>query len=421
MSTKPLWSPCATVTVSGSTVMLKSGPVERSPGSVSRIVAVCESVPDVPTKLTCTGVGVAGAVLAAARVTTTGLFGLREICAGEAVTPLGRLFTAIEIVPPKLPRPMLLSVTLPLAPGISISVAGDAASMKSPLVGGVMDVTVSATVACSLCVPEVPTNVTCAGVAVAGASLAAVRVTTTGLFGLNEIVEGDAVTPVGRSFTAIAIVPLKLPLAVLLSVTCPLAPGVSVSVVGAAVTVNSPLPGGFVAVTVSATEVFALRVPDEPYTFTVLVPTAASAAAVSVNVVLDPIATDRIRWRYRHARRQATHRNLNGSRELIRAGRRHRQGDALPLRNRQRRFCSQREGAAIGRAATAHRRAATGNQRNQTKAQQAKKGNSHVTHTAPGAGTLFERGGPSDHFAAMSPRRLTQRGPSSKKGHRSNR
>ena len=138
--------------------------------------------------------------------------------------------------------------------------------------------------------PDVPTKLTCTGAAVVGASLAAVSVTTTGLFALNEIVAGDAVTPLGRLFTAIAIVPAKLPVTALLSVTCPLAPGVSVSVAGDAVSVKSPVP--VVAdVTVRAIEALVLRVPDAPYTFTVLVPSAASAAAVSVNVVLDPIAT----------------------------------------------------------------------------------------------------------------------------------
>ena len=60
---------------------------------------------------------------------------------------------------------------------------------------------------------------------IAGASLATVSVTTTGLFAVTEMVDGDTVTPVGRPATATAIVPLKPSIAVLLSVTCPLAPG----------------------------------------------------------------------------------------------------------------------------------------------------------------------------------------------------
>jgi hypothetical protein len=139
----------------------------------------------------------------------------------------------------------------------------------------------------------VPAKLTRTAVAVAGASLAAVSVITIGLFGVTVILEGDTVTPVGSPLTATAIVPLKSPSPVLFSVTCALAPGVSVSVLGAAVNVKSVPAGGFtvVAVTVTETEVSLLSVPDAPYTFTVLVPTAASVVAFNVNVVLEPIAT----------------------------------------------------------------------------------------------------------------------------------
>jgi hypothetical protein len=140
----------------------------------------------------------------------------------------------------------------------------------------------------------VPAKLALTGVVVAGASFAAVNVIVVGLFGVTVMVDGDTVTPVGRPLTATMIVPLKSPSAVLLSFTCALAPGVNVNVLGAAVSVKSTPGGGFttvVAVTVSATEVFALTLPDAPYTFTVLVPTAAPAAAVSLNVALVPIVT----------------------------------------------------------------------------------------------------------------------------------
>jgi hypothetical protein len=73
--------------------------------------------------------------------------------------------------------------------------------------------------------------------------LAAVNVTTTGLPGVNEIVDGDTVTPVGNPLTATAIVPVKPCTAVLLSVTCPLPPWVSASELGAAVSVKSGVEG----------------------------------------------------------------------------------------------------------------------------------------------------------------------------------
>jgi hypothetical protein len=143
-------------------------------------------------------------------------------------------------------------------------------------------------IAVCVSVPEVPTKLTCTAAGVAAASLAAVSVTITGVPGVTEIVAGDAVTPVGKPFTATAIVPLKPFNAVLLSVTSPLPPWVSASVLGAAVSVKSGVTGTVSGVTVSATGALVLRVPDAPYTFTVVVPNAASAAAVSVNVVLDP-------------------------------------------------------------------------------------------------------------------------------------
>jgi hypothetical protein len=83
-------------------------------------------------------------------------------------------------------------------------------------------------------------------------------------------------------------------MAALFSVTCATPPGAIVTVAGDAVSVKSVLTGGptgTTAVTVNATETFELSVPDAPYTFAVVVPTAASDAAVSVNVVLDPVAT----------------------------------------------------------------------------------------------------------------------------------
>jgi hypothetical protein len=152
-------------------------------------------------------------------------------------------------------------------------------------------VIVSCTVAACVNVPDVPTRLTCTGVVVVGASLAAVSVIATELFAVTEIVDGDTVTPVGRPCNVTEIAPLKPSIAVLLSVTCPLAPCASDSVTGVAFSVKSPSEGGPDAATVNATEMLVLRVPEAPYTLTFVVPTAASAAAVSVNVVLEPTVT----------------------------------------------------------------------------------------------------------------------------------
>jgi hypothetical protein len=93
------------------TVTAKSGPVGTEASTVNRIVAVCDSVPEVPTKLTVTALGVAGASLAAVSVTTSGLPGVIERVVGEAVTPVGRPFTATPIVPLKPLIAVLLNVT----------------------------------------------------------------------------------------------------------------------------------------------------------------------------------------------------------------------------------------------------------------------------------------------------------------------
>src|SRR5882757_10596767 len=111
--------------------MLKSGPVGPTTVIVSCTVAVCVNVPDVPTKRTCTGVGVAGASLAAVSVTTSGLFAVTDIVDGDTVTPVGRPCTATAIAPLKPLIAVLLSVICPLAPGASDSVAGVAFSVKS--------------------------------------------------------------------------------------------------------------------------------------------------------------------------------------------------------------------------------------------------------------------------------------------------
>ena len=99
------------------------------------------------------------------------------------------------------------------------------------------------------------------------------------------------VTPVGRPWTATAIVPLKPSFAVALNVTCPLAPCARLNVAGCAVSVKLPPVGVVAAVTTNETDVRAFSAPDMPCTTSVLVPIAASAAAVTVNVVAAPAAT----------------------------------------------------------------------------------------------------------------------------------
>ena len=228
--------------------------------------------------------------------------------------------------------------------------------------------------------------------------------TTNGVPGVTEIVVGDTVTPVGKPFTATAIVPLKPAIAVLLSVTCPLAPGISPSVPGVAVSAKSAFDGPVPAVTVNATETLVLRVPDAPYTFTVVVPSAASAAAVTVNVVLEPTFTVVVAGETVTPVGSPLTETCTDPVKLFALLGVTVMLLALSLSDRHCGVGTERKGAAVGRPPPPlDGGAAAGNQRNQTQTQKAEKGKSRVTHAAPDAGTLLflhtAYGGP---FAASS-------------------
>ena len=99
------------------------------------MLAVCDSVPEVPAKLTRTGDGVAGASAAAVNVIVVGFAGVTEIVEGDTVTPVGRPLTATATVPLKPLIPALFNVTCAVPPGAIVTVAGDAVRVKSAAVG----------------------------------------------------------------------------------------------------------------------------------------------------------------------------------------------------------------------------------------------------------------------------------------------
>jgi hypothetical protein len=101
----------------------------------------------VPTKLTWTGVVVAGASFAAASVTTREFPDVSDNGVGDTVTPVGRPCTMTVIAPLKPSIAVLLNVTCPAAPGVSDSVGGATVSVKSGLTGGVVPTTVNWSVA----------------------------------------------------------------------------------------------------------------------------------------------------------------------------------------------------------------------------------------------------------------------------------
>jgi hypothetical protein len=134
------------------------------------------------------------------------------------------------------------------------------------------------TVVLALRSPEVPVMVTVAGPGVAVRFAVRVKVlVVVVLAGLN-----DAVTPLGRPLAA-RLTLLANPLAVItvMVLVAPLAPGVTVNVVGAAVRVK--LGGG---VTVTFTVVVAVSAPEVPVMVMAVVPAAAEPLAVRVKVLV---------------------------------------------------------------------------------------------------------------------------------------
>jgi hypothetical protein len=184
---------------------------------------------------------------------------------------LGRPDADNVTVPVKPDISVMAMLLAPLDPGVTLKLAGVAASVKP---GG--GLTVSAIVASLLNVPEVPVTVTVD--VPAAAVLAAVRVTVLipDLTALRV-----AVTPLGSPDAASATVPLKPKMSVMAMVLAPLAPGVTLKVVGVAARVK--LGCGTI---VSAIVTSAVRLPDVPVIVTVAGPMDALATALNVAVLL---------------------------------------------------------------------------------------------------------------------------------------
>jgi hypothetical protein len=178
---------------------------------VSAIATLLVRVPDVPAIVT---VAVAAAAaLAAVKVTT--LVWLVVMAPKVAVTPDGRPEAASATVPLKPFSAVIAIVLAPLAPGLRLTLAGVAETVK---LGGA--VTVIVIVALLVAVPAAPVTVR---VAVPGAALAAtlnvsvlVRVVAAGL--------NVAVTPAGRPVTEKMTVPVKVVCGVTVIVLVPLPP-----------------------------------------------------------------------------------------------------------------------------------------------------------------------------------------------------
>jgi len=133
--------------------------------------------------------------------------------------------------------------------------------------------------------PEVPVIVTVAAPTVALAEAVSVSVEVALAFagGVTGLVENAAVTPVGRPVAVSVVAELKPPVLVIVIVLVPLAPWVTVTDAGEAPMVKF---GVAVALTVSATVVVAVRLPEVPVIVTVDVPVVAVELAVSVSTLV---------------------------------------------------------------------------------------------------------------------------------------
>ena len=140
-------------------------------------------------------------------------------------------------------------------------------------------VTVNATVVLAVRLPEVPLIVIVD--VPAAAELLAVSVST--LDAVAGFVPKDAVTPLGRPDAARVTLALNPPAPVTVMVSETLLPRTTLKVDGEGESVK------FGLVTVSATVVLAVRLPEVPLIVTVAVPTVAELLAVSVST-LDPVA-----------------------------------------------------------------------------------------------------------------------------------
>lgn len=188
---------------------------------------------------------------------------------------MGRPVAARLTLPLKPFVPVTVTVSVMVLPWITVTAAGAALKVKD---GGRL--TVTATVVVEVTVPEVPVTVT-VDVPV-GAALVAVKVRT--LDAVAGLVAKAAVTPVGSPLTVRVAAPVKPPWSTTLIVVVLVPPSATVTAGGVALRVK---PGA--ALTVSATFVLWVAVPDVPVTVTVTAgPKAAVLEAVSVST-LEPV------------------------------------------------------------------------------------------------------------------------------------
>jgi len=196
------------------------------------------------------------------------LVAVAGLVANAAVTPVGNPDAARVTLPVNPFSSVTAMVLVPALPGATVTVEGEAASVKLGV-----PVTVSVMVVEAVSVPEV--QVTVIGYAPATTVLLAVRVRT--LVVVTGLVLNPAVTPLGKPDTEQLTLPVNGLTSVTVMVSVPLAPGATDRVAADGFSVKLPLP-----VTVSEMDVVALSVPEVPVIVIGYVPATVDAATANV-------------------------------------------------------------------------------------------------------------------------------------------
>jgi hypothetical protein len=208
--------------------------------------------------------------------TLTGLLA-PKLTVGTSIAPCGlEVTTAASVTLPLKPFvPPIVKASVPLAPGLSVTVVFAGVNV----IPGAAP-TVSDTVVVAVRLPEVPVIVT---VVMPVAALAlAVNVNT--LEPVAGFVPNVAVTPPGSPVATSVTLPLKPFTPVTFTVSVAFSPCTTET--AAAVAASVKLGGRF---TVNEIVVKAVRLPEVPVTVTVAVPAVAVLEAISVNT-LEPVA-----------------------------------------------------------------------------------------------------------------------------------
>jgi hypothetical protein len=228
---------------------------------VREIAVVCDRLPEVPVMVTLT-VPVVAVLLA---VSVKVLLALAGFGLNDAVTPLGKPEADRLTLPVKPFCGVTVTVLVPLAPCVTVTLLGDA---ERPKFG--RTVTARAIVVIWDKLPDVPVMVTVTVPVVAVLLAVSVKVLlAVAGFGLK-----DAVTPLGKPDADKLTLPLKPLSGVAVTALVPLVPCVTVKLLGDAERVKSPT--GFTVTVIVAS---LLKLPDVPVTVTGKVPIAAVPVA----------------------------------------------------------------------------------------------------------------------------------------------